>query len=105
MSMMSKLFSTMICHRMKNIMYIVSVVPDVLEEADMHFLLSAEKKCAMIAFAHTISCIHLHQLLVPFPFWRPVVLLSVALLRCVSLPLARMKNSLRILAHSHLEIV
>ena len=31
--------------------------------------------------------------------------LSVALLRCVSLPLARMKNSLRILAHSHLEIV
>ena len=55
-------------------------------------LLSAEKKCAMIAVAYTISCIHLHQLLVPFPFWRPVV----------PLPLARKKNSLRILAHSHL---
>ena len=37
--------STMICHRMKNIMFIVLVVPDVPEEADMHFLLSAEKKC------------------------------------------------------------
>jgi len=49
--------------------------------------------------------IHLHHLLTPFSFWRPVVPLSVALLRCVPLPLARKKNSLRILAHSHLEIV
>ncbi len=32
-------------------------------------------------------------------------LLSVALLRCVSFTLARMKNSRRILAHSYLEIV
>ena len=59
------------------------------------------------AVFYTISCIHLHHLLAPFPFWRPVVPLSVAvaLLRCVSLPLARMKNSLRILVHFHLEIV
>ena len=49
--------------------------------------------------------IHLHHLLAPFSFWRPVVPLSVALLRCVPLPLARKKKSLRILAHSHLEIV
>ena len=49
--------------------------------------------------------IHLHHLLTPFSFWRPVVPLSEALLRCVPLPLARKKNSLRILAHSHLEIV
>jgi len=49
--------------------------------------------------------IHLRHLLAPFPFWRPVVPFSVALLRCIPLPLARMKNSRRILAHSHLEIV
>jgi len=49
--------------------------------------------------------IHLHHLLAPFPFWRPFIPLSVALLRCVSFTLARMKNSRRILAHFHLEIV
>ena len=49
--------------------------------------------------------IHLRHLLAPFPFWRPVVPFSVALLRCIPLPLARAKNSRRILAHSHLEIV
>ncbi|MEI3425923.1 MAG: hypothetical protein V8R10_04755 [Christensenellales bacterium] len=49
--------------------------------------------------------IHLRHLLAPFPFWRPLIPLSVALLRCVSFTLARMKNSRRILAHSYLEIV
>ena len=49
--------------------------------------------------------IHLRHLLAPFPFWRPLIPLSVALLRCVSFTLARMKNSRRILAHFHLEIV
>ena len=49
--------------------------------------------------------LHLRHLLAPFPFWRPVVPFSVALLRCIPLPLARAKNSQRILAHSHLEIV
>ena len=49
--------------------------------------------------------IHLRHLLAPFPFWRPVVPFSVALLRCIPLPLARAKNSRCILAHSHLEIV
>ena len=49
--------------------------------------------------------IHLRHLLAPFPFWRPFIPLSVALLRCVSFTLARMKNSRRILAHFHLEIV
>ena len=49
--------------------------------------------------------IHLRHLLAPFPFWRPLIPLSVALLRCVSFTLARMKNSQRILAHSYLEIV
>ncbi|HJH68965.1 MAG TPA: hypothetical protein OGM06_12350 [Clostridiales bacterium] len=49
--------------------------------------------------------IHLRHLLAPFPFWHPVVPFSVALLRCIPLPLARAKNSRRILAHSHLEIV
>jgi hypothetical protein len=49
--------------------------------------------------------IQLRQLLAPFPFWRPLIPLSVALLRCVSFTLARMKNSRRILAHSYLEIV
>ena len=49
--------------------------------------------------------IHLCHLLAPFPFWRPLIPLSVALLRCVSFTLARMKNSRRILAHSYLEIV
>ena len=48
--------------------------------------------------------IHLRHLLAPFPFWRPLIPLSVALLRCVSFTLARMKNSRRILAHSYLEI-
>ena len=42
---------------------------------------------------------------IPFPFWRPVVPFSVALLRCIPRPLARAKNSRCILAHSHLEIV
>jgi hypothetical protein len=46
------------------------------------------------ALNNTIFCIHLRHLLAPFFFWRPVV----------PLPLARKKNSLRILAHSHLEI-
>ena len=49
--------------------------------------------------------IHLRHLLAPFPLWRPLIPLSVALLRCVSFALASAKNSLRILAHSHLEIV
>ena len=49
--------------------------------------------------------IHLRHLLASFPFWRPLIPLSVALLRCVSFTLARMKNSRRILAHSYLEIV
>ena len=49
--------------------------------------------------------IHLRHLLAPFPFWRPLIPLSVALLRCVSFALARMKNSRRILAHLHPEIV
>ena len=40
--------------------------------------------------------IHLRHLLAPFPFWRPLIPLSVALLRCVSFTLARMKNSRRI---------
>ena len=47
----------------------------------------------------------MRHLLAPFPFWRPLIPLSVALLRCVSFTLARMKNSRRILAHSYLEIV
>jgi len=55
--------------------------------------------------SNTISCIRLHHLLALFPRWRPVVPFSVALLRCISLPLANAKNSPRILAHSHLEIV
>ena len=41
--------------------------------------------------------IHLRHLLAPFPFWHPLIPLSVALLRCVSFTLARMKNSRRIL--------
>ncbi|MEE0102760.1 MAG: hypothetical protein U0I27_00575, partial [Christensenellales bacterium] len=45
------------------------------------------------------------HLLAPFPRLRPLIPLSVALLRCVSFALASAKNSLRILAHSHLEIV
>ena len=49
--------------------------------------------------------IHLRHLLAPFPFWRPVVPFSVALLRCIPLPLARAKNSRRILVHFYLEIV
>jgi len=49
-------------------------------------------------YANTIFQIHLRHLLAPFPHWRPVVPFSVALLRCISLPLARMKNSRRILA-------
>ena len=53
---------------------------------------------------NTIFCIHLRHLLAPFPLWRLLIALSIALLRCVPLPLARKKNSLRILAHSHLEI-
>ena len=32
--------------------------------------------------------IHLRHLLAPFPFWRPFIPLSVALLRCVSFALA-----------------
>ena len=42
---------------------------------------------------------HLRHLLAPFPLCRPVVPFSVALLRCIPLPLARAKNSRRILAH------
>ena len=57
------------------------------------------------ALNNTIFCIHLRHLLAPFPLWRLLIALGVALLRCVPLPLARKKNSLRILAHSHLEIV
>ena len=49
--------------------------------------------------------IHLSHLLAPFPLWRPLIPLSVALLRCVSFALARTKNSRRILAHFHPEIV
>ena len=49
--------------------------------------------------------IHLRHLLAPFPFWRPFIPLSVALLRCVSFALASVKNSRRILAHFHPEIV
>ena len=49
--------------------------------------------------------IHLRHLLAPLPRWRPRIPLSVALLRCVSFALANVKNSRRILAHSHLEIV
>ena len=56
-------------------------------------------------WCNTISCIRLRHLLAPFPLCRPVVPFSVALLRCIPLPLARAKNSRRILAHSHLEIV
>ena len=40
--------------------------------------------------------IHLNHLLAPFPFWRPLIPLSVALLRCVSFALAGTKNSRRI---------
>ena len=54
---------------------------------------------------YTISKFTCAILLAPFPLWRPVVPFSVALLRCISLPLARTNNSRRILAHSHLEIV
>ena len=35
------------------------------------------------------SQIQLTHLLAPFPFWRPLILLDVALLRLVSFPLAR----------------
>ncbi len=49
--------------------------------------------------------IQLRHLLAPFSFWRPLTPFSVALLRCISFPLARTKNSPRILAHFHLEIV
>jgi hypothetical protein len=58
-----------------------------------------------ISFLVSYFQIHLRHLLAPFPFWRPFIPLSVALLRCVSFTLARMKNSRRILAHFHLEIV
>ena len=44
------------------------------------------------------------NLLAPFSLWRPVIPFSVALLRCISLPLARRKNTLRILGHSQLKI-
>ena len=49
--------------------------------------------------------IRLCYLLAPFPRCRPLIPLSVALLRCVSFALASEKNSRRILAHSHQEIV
>ena len=48
------------------------------------------------------SQIQLTHLLAPFSFWRPVIPLTVALLRLVPFPLARMKNSLRVLCHFHL---
>ena len=51
------------------------------------------------------SQIHLTHLLAPFPFRRPVIPFNVALLRLVPFPIARMKNSLRILCHFHLRIV
>ena len=51
------------------------------------------------------SQIQLTHLLAPFPFWRPLIPLTVALLRLVPFPIARMKNSLRILCHFHLRIV
>ena len=51
------------------------------------------------------SQIQLTHLLAPFPFRRPVIPLTVALLRLVPFPLAGMKNSLRILCHFHLRIV
>ena len=51
------------------------------------------------------SPIHLTQLLAPFPFRRPVIPRGVVRLRLVPFPLARMKNSLRILCHFHLRIV
>ena len=63
------------------------------------------EKSAMLDAMLYYFQIHLRHLLAPFPLCRPVVPLSVALLRCISLPLARTKNSRRILAHSHLEIV
>ena len=49
--------------------------------------------------------IRLRHLLAPFSFCRPLIPLSVALLRCVLFALGRRKNSQRILAHSYLEIV
>ena len=63
--------------------------------------------CTRFAYInnYTISCIHLRHLLAPFQRLRPLIPLSVALLRCVSFALASAKNSLLILAHSHLEIV
>jgi len=57
------------------------------------------------SFIDTISCIRLHHLLAPFPRCRPLIPLSVALLRCVPFALDSVKNSRRILVHSHLEIV
>ena len=51
------------------------------------------------------SQIQLAHLLAPFPFRRVLIPLDVALLRLVPFPLARMKNSLRILCHFHLRIV
>ena len=57
------------------------------------------------SFIDTISCIRLHHLLAPFPRCRPLIPLSVALLRCVPVALDSVKNSRRILVHSHLEIV
>jgi hypothetical protein len=59
-------------------------------------------KCRKVYYYFQIQ---LHHLLAPFPFWRPLIPLSVALLRCVSFTLARMKNSRRILVHFYLEIV
>ena len=50
------------------------------------------------SFIDTISCIRLRHLL-------PLIPLSVALLRCVPFALDSVKNSRRILVHSHLEIV
>ena len=57
------------------------------------------------SFIDTISCIRLHHLLAPFPRCRPLIPLSVALLRCVPFALGRRKNSRRILVHFHPEIV
>ena len=42
------------------------------------------------------SQIQLTHLLALFPFWRPIILRGVALLRLAAFPLARMKNPLRI---------
>ena len=67
--------------------------------------LYGKTKWAINGYSSYYFQIHLRHLLAPFPRLRPLIPLSVALLRCVPFALASAKNSLRILAHSHLEIV